>query len=463
MKKLYSTLALAAAVSVSAIAGVKTVNVDDAIKADNMAVANNIEQVVKNNDNGREKALNYTTADQIAGYYILYTNSGFDSDDHEGTLYIAKGAAADEVIVYGFWNGFGKTGAAGGVGVKGTVKNEGGRCTIVFAQQVIGSFKDGTNVVFYPYDPFSNPSTVVDTMTLTVCPEGVSYTDGSSAYEDGCIAMLGRQAFFLSNPAIIGQGQGYSLMYNSILCPLDIYGAENQQLVTIDESEWQGLSNGKFDEGYLYPLTHGGQRQAAYDVNVLQKKDGSDVFLIKNPFGTGTPFANVNADKNGTGYIYIDATNPDLVCVRPLVYSGMEDLDSWEGRIFCANDEGVQLFLDESSYDDILDYFDYYEIPASTMTKNGDQVTINILNGVMAEVTDLFTYAPWTAENGNPIPCESKLTFTLEAGAVNGIINDADNAATRYFNLQGVEIAQPAAGEVVIVKEGNKTSKTIVR
>lgn len=464
MKKLYSTLALAAAVSVSAVAGVKTVDVNDVLTADQSLVTKNIEQVVNTRDNGPEKELNYSTAEEIEGYYIIYTNSGFDQDDHEATLYIAKGEAADEVIVYGFWNNLKGTNVAGGIGVKGTVKNQGGKCTIVFTQQTIATFSDGTPAIFYPYDPFQGGG-VVDTMTLTVCPVGVSYSDGTSAYEDGCIASLGKNAYFISNPSIIDKGSGYSLMYNMIICPLDLYGAENQQMVEIDESEWKGLSNGKFDDGYLYPLPScgAGNRKAPYDVQVLQKNDGSNVFLIKNPYGKGTPYASANADANETGYIYIDATNPDIVCVRPMVYCGMNDLEDWEGRIFCANDEGVQLFLDESSYEDIADYFEYYEIPASTMTKNGEDVTINILNGAMAQVTDLFTYVPFTSESGNLIPCESKLTFSLKPDGVEGIVNDANDGVKRYFNLQGLEIAQPAAGELVIVKEGNKTSKVIVK
>ncbi|MDE5644113.1 MAG: hypothetical protein K2I45_00525, partial [Muribaculaceae bacterium] len=55
--------------------------------------------------------------------------------------------------------------------------------------------------------------------------------------------------------------------------------------------------------------------------------------------------------------------------------------------------------------------------------------------------------------------------LTMEIGGlgagVDGIINDADAAAKRYFNLQGVEIANPEAGQVVIVKEGNKATKAI--
>lgn len=37
------------------------------------------------------------------------------------------------------------------------------------------------------------------------------------------------------------------------------------------------------------------------------------------------------------------------------------------------------------------------------------------------------------------------------------------NAPIEYFNLQGVRIANPEKGQLVITRQGSKTSKTIVR
>lgn len=458
MKKLYMTLALATAVGASALAGVKTADQTNAMSAQNGLAPKQAEMVLPGND-GRQKELNYTTADQIAGEYILYCNSGFDQDDHEGTVYIAKGSADDEVIVYGFWNGFGKTATVGGIGVKGTVKNEGGKCTITFIQQKIGEFEDGPDLMFYPYNPFTGGG-VTDNMVITVCPYGVSYTDGTSAYSDGCLAVLSNSNFFISNPTIIGEGRGYSLLYNIILCPVELYGSETQQLVNINEADWKSVGTGKFTDGYIYPLTTG-QVGAPYDVPVMQKNDGSNVFLVKNPYGTGTPNAQYNSTPDAAGYIYIDATNPEIVLVRPLVYSGLDDQDGWEGRLYMANEEGAQYFLDESTYEDIADYFDYYEIPMSTMAVDGNNVTINIRNGGIANVCDFFSYVPWTNTSGNTIPCESTLTFSLDNSGVSTIATE--NGVKRFFNLQGLEIAQPEAGQVVIVRENGKSTKTIIR
>ncbi len=457
MKKFYSALVLAATVSVSAVAGVSTSDKSQVLSAEANPVLNQLEMVQKTQDSDRQKALNYTTADEIAGTYIAYTNSGFDQDDHEATVCIKKGAAADEVIVYGFWNNLKGTNVAGGVAVKGIVKNQGGKCTIVFTKQLAIDFGSDGVAYFYPYDPSSSGG-VVDNMTLTVCPQGVSYSDGTNAYEDGCIAGLGKNAFFFSQESIIGQGRGYALWYNIILCPIELYGSEEQQPVEVDENEWTSLGKGTFTDGYVYPIVDGERK--TYDVNVYKKNDSENVFMIKNPYGTGTPYAQYNADANGNGYIIIDATNPDVVCVRPMTYSGMTDEDNLEGRFYCSNEEGVQYFMDGSSYDDIKEYFDYYTIPMSTMKKNGNNVTIDIKNGVFATTCDLFTYSVFKNQSGSDIPCESALSFTIDPSGVNTIATE-NNGVKRFFNLQGVEVANPAAGEVVIVRENGKSSKVV--
>lgn len=457
MKKIYTTLALAAVVGVNAVAaGLPAKN---SVSVANVGETVEIKMAESTKKSAPAKELNYTTADEIAGYYILHCNSGFGEGDFDFTLEVTKGEAADEVIVYGFWNNCqGVT--AGALGVKGQVVKSGDNTTIVFKQQTIGKFSDGTDIVFYPFDPFQGGG-IVENMTMTVCPTGVQYNDGTTAYEEGCLAVLSRNNFFISNPAIVGDSRGYALLYNIILCPLELYGTDAQQMVNINESEWKSLGTGSFEEGYVYPLVDG-NKKAGYDVEVFQKSDNSNVFLVKQPYGSATPFATANATPDAAGYIYIDATTADCVAVRPMVYSGFDDQENWEGKLFLANEEGVQYFLDESSIDDIKEYFDYYELPMSSMKVEGEKVTINILNGCLANVCDLFTYAPFTNAEGAPIPCESVLTFKAGAG-VEGVINDAENAPKRFFNLQGMEVVNPAAGELVIVKQGNKATKTIVK
>ena len=54
---------------------------------------------------------------------------------------------------------------------------------------------------------------------------------------------------------------------------------------------------------------------------------------------------------------------------------------------------------------------------------------------------------------------------SVDGSGVDGIEADLvdENAPVEYFNLQGVRIDNPAAGQIVIKRQGAKVTKTIVR
>ena len=49
------------------------------------------------------------------------------------------------------------------------------------------------------------------------------------------------------------------------------------------------------------------------------------------------------------------------------------------------------------------------------------------------------------------------------AGLNEVAVDNNENAPVEYFNLQGVRINEPAAGQVVIRRQGNKTTKLFVK
>lgn len=55
------------------------------------------------------------------------------------------------------------------------------------------------------------------------------------------------------------------------------------------------------------------------------------------------------------------------------------------------------------------------------------------------------------------------VTYTSINSAVESIEIDNANAPVEYYNLQGVRVANPTAGNLYIVRQGNKVSKTIIR
>ncbi|MBD5276473.1 MAG: hypothetical protein HDS30_02290 [Bacteroides sp.] len=62
--------------------------------------------------------------------------------------------------------------------------------------------------------------------------------------------------------------------------------------------------------------------------------------------------------------------------------------------------------------------------------------------------------------------CEIVLPFNLtdDLGGLNEVaVDNNENAPVEYFNLQGVRINEPAAGQIVIRRQGNKTTKLFVK
>lgn len=77
--------------------------------------------------------------------------------------------------------------------------------------------------------------------------------------------------------------------------------------------------------------------------------------------------------------------------------------------------------------------------------------------------TGAITYANWAAPIWNPELCK------IEGAALAGIENvaaDAEfdvNAPVEYFNLQGIRVATPEAGQILIKRQGSKASKVVIR
>lgn len=46
--------------------------------------------------------------------------------------------------------------------------------------------------------------------------------------------------------------------------------------------------------------------------------------------------------------------------------------------------------------------------------------------------------------------------------SVTSVVADSDNAPVEYYNLQGIKITTPAAGQIYIVKQGSTARKVVM-
>lgn len=97
-----------------------------------------------------------------------------------------------------------------------------------------------------------------------------------------------------------------------------------------------------------------------------------------------------------------------------------------------------------------------------------EPVEINIPAGLVKKDTKIIFRncdAQWPVAGSAPALRWFLDNVKLTAGnnAVNDIIADGTEAAPVYYNLQGIQVENPAAGNLYIVRQGNKVTKQIVK
>lgn len=108
--------------------------------------------------------------------------------------------------------------------------------------------------------------------------------------------------------------------------------------------------------------------------------------------------------------------------------------------------QGYQCF-----WGDLMNQSDNYAAEG-TFAENGDAKTITYPEiGIFASI-------------GQEVAFFKDTTITFGGtGAINDVAVDNNNAPVEYFNLQGVRVNEPVAGQIVIRRQGNEVSKLLVK
>ena len=226
---------------------------------------------------------------------------------------------------------------------------------------------------------------------------------------------------------------------------------------TFNESEWELAGTAKYDDPWMKGALKPEFQPAAYDVPVYKNVDNAALYCFKNPYGEGTPYAGAdlegfNMTPNDAGYVVIDCSNPDIIFVRQYTYCGFT-LDNGDGTTTPTYPFNLESDYKNQGWEDadIIDEFDYQELSVSCMEGN----VLNLYNCFFGINVNPIGYYGWGGE-------ASEGTITLDLGGVNDVEIDNSNAPVRYFNLQGVEVANPEQGQIVIKRQGTNSTKVIM-
>lgn len=213
------------------------------------------------------------------------------------------------------------------------------------------------------------------------------------------------------------------------------------------DDDWKALGTGQFTEG-IYAANYDDIDNETFDVEVQESKTQAGRYRIVNPYANHSSLGKdaIAATEHGHNhYIYIDATVADRVFIE----ASPIGLDGPYGHA-AVTSYGAQYA--GTSVEDQAKAAGFYG------TYDADTRTISYPDNMILLGEKGYNNGAFLSGNTG-----TKLVLPESAG-VGDIISDSNgDAPVEYFNLQGVRVANPAAGQFVIKRQGSEVTKMIVR
>lgn len=229
----------------------------------------------------------------------------------------------------------------------------------------------------------------------------------------------------------------------------------------IDLSEWSTIGEATMYDGWILPGVKDsyGVYYNADDypltVNIARNKQNYNLLLIENPYLKSSGFPLPGAD----GFIILDVTDPEFVLVNPNIYSGYQHNENF---ICCTNIEGFYLSRGADKQM-VKDYYGDEITEWSTCKVDGEgNVVIEIPTCCFQQYPDLSNSFTWKNRSEWMV---AQISYKDKpAGIGNVVVEESDaNEPAEYFNIQGMRIDNPAKGQLVIMRRGNKATKMIAK
>lgn len=228
---------------------------------------------------------------------------------------------------------------------------------------------------------------------------------------------------------------------------------------TIDPNRgWTEMGNGIWTETILSNIYETPAEDVTVQVQKSEKTDG--LYRVVNPYKNWTNiFSDVTYDNSLTRYMVLHCEEAPFVWIEDFS-TGLVS-DEGELSILTQVAELCQKYgasVVAQVYPDAVGKIEdgIITFPNAFVDPEENRSYANFLVYIGALTND-------TQFMGSATGTEFKLALPGSAG-INSAAADTDsNAPVEYFNLQGVRVANPAAGELVIKRQGATVTKTIIR
>lgn len=248
----------------------------------------------------------------------------------------------------------------------------------------------------------------------------------------------------------------------------------------VDPNEgWTSLGNATLQDGWVLPAF--GIDQMAeenwYEVELQQNDADKSLYRLVDPYRGNCPVVSYNTSTAKHGYIVFDISDPEHVVFMESE-AGFANSQMGVSKFYPFNSLGWAVgYLDVDAntiVDAIGDELDYttYKDGIVTLSSTygplkdsegnvvGEGWTNDACFGLQGEIYAGYT---WTQQS-KPANMETRIAFPGHAlSGVNNVAVESDNAPVEYFTIQGLRVAEPQSGSLVICRQGDKISKVIVK
>lgn len=405
----------------------------------------------------RQRKTPITSVADLLGPYSLTTNwwlfSGEDPFDGHQYPYFHQGNTENEIIITGM--------PYSDIEIVATVNMSAKTMTIAANQELMVIPGSGTMILDIRTMTTTDAgngqvnlswATKASSMVLHFDENG--FVDAEKMFES--LDFDSYDAFMLMNRDKEGYGWGGWAGLNYDMLPFFTMSGE-----------WRNVGQSSFKDGLLYHFFQ--NANADIETTGIPTYRQGNFVALEDPYNRGQ-WAQVNDRAalgiNEPGYFVFNIEYPECVWMRPVTGSGfwMEDEEGgWE--VYPFNEEGAKVMFEDYTPEEVYDEYMAVEVECSHYDAATNTVQLeNIWFGDnMGPLTRYGFLESGSVQDGTAVWYPLYLTITVpDMNGVNEIGMDS-NAPVRYFNLQGVEVMNPAKGQVVIKSQGNKSSKFIVK
>lgn len=235
---------------------------------------------------------------------------------------------------------------------------------------------------------------------------------------------------------------------------------------------WTSLGNAMFQDGWVLPGFLIDQFENVYEVELQQNDGNNNIYRLVNPYQSG-PAADFNETMR-SGYIEFDVTDPDHISFHP-VNAGFAYSALGIKKLYCQNFITYIMGFFGDTAEQVIEEFSSDTMQWGTF-KDGVVHLPYFLDGEYGWGNDamfgvqgnIYGAANWKYEPdetgfGVTANMDTKIYFPGAFGSVSDVAVDASAASVEYFNLQGIRVTHPSAGQILLRRQGNEVRKIIVK